>query len=146
MSVNQNPYNKWKSLRRNGDYRDNTSQVTSLVRQQLSEPEYLRASNRVNPGPNRNTRAKMADNTEQIPHVFGPEDMWGWQSWTSKYNFLPSELAPTLFEEDYTIPGISYKPYNSVGGASYLPDGLNYYNYFDISLDQNIYFPEWDNF
>lgn len=124
MAVFKNPYKEWQNLRNTSDYRSTDTQVTSIVRQQLSQSEYLRSSNRVNPGPNRNLRVKIAENSAQIPHVFGSEDMWGWQIWSSrKYqsNLASVVIAPGLLLEGLLeqVPGVSYHPYNSVGGASY---------------------------
>lgn len=124
MAVFKNPYREWQNLRNKSDYRSTDTQITSLVRQQLSQPEYLRTSNRVNPGPNRISRIKIAESNPQIPHVLGSEDMWGWQIWASKKyqnNLFSSYLAPGLLMEGVIeqVPGVSYQPYNLVGGASY---------------------------
>lgn len=121
MAVRENPYRKWQVGRENSDYRCTDTQVTSLVKQQLSQPEYLRTSNRVNPGPYRVKRTKIADSTPQIPHVFGPEDMWGWQPWADLSNVV--ELGSSGLGEISTlidIPGATYYPYNKVGGATYV--------------------------
>ncbi len=131
MAVRENPYRKWQSDRQVSDYRANTTQVTSLVRQQLSQPEYLRTSNRVNPGPYKVKRTKIADSSPQIPHVFGPEDMWGWQPWTepgvgTNYGSIGG-LSQTLSPID--IPGATYYPYNRVGGATYVDMGVNSSSY-----------------
>lgn len=122
MAVNENPYEKWQELKANSDYRSTDTQINSLVRQQLSQGEYLRNSNRVNPGPRRNYRADLADSRDQIPHPFGSEDMWGWQSWT-QINPIdlpePAEadgLLETIVDAD--IPGKNYAPLGEVGGAS----------------------------
>lgn len=123
MAVNRNPYESWQELGANSDYRSTDTQMTSLVRQQLSQPEYLRNSNRVNPGPRRNHRANVADSKDQIPHPFGSEDMWGWQQWTQ---VNPSDLvevpeAENIFEaiDDVNVPGKTYDPVGEVGGASF---------------------------
>lgn len=122
MAVNQNPYESWQELKDNSDYRSTDTQITSLVRQQLSQQEYLRTSNRVNPGPLRNYRAGVADSNDQAPHPFGSEDMWGWQSWAT---IEPDGLteppeAENLLEvtRDENIPGKDYSPFGEVGGAS----------------------------
>lgn len=134
VAVRENPYNKWKEGRKNSDYRCTDTQVTSLVRQQLSQPEYLRSANRVNPGPLRNKRTAIANSTPQIPHVFGPKDMWGWQPWTKNVTIAgPSGLAeavPTI-----EIPGASYYPYNKVGGATYVDMQMNSSSYTSTLVD-----------
>lgn len=81
MAVQKNPYIEWQKHRANADYRCTDTQVASMVRQQLSEDRFLRTRNRVNPGPFRNLRANLADSRSQVPHVFSPDDMWGWQDW-----------------------------------------------------------------
>ena len=122
MAVNTNPYREWEHLRETSDYRSTDTQVTSLVRQQLSQSEYLTSSNRVNPGPLRNTRAQMADAVPEVPHVVGSEDMWGWQQWAEEFDPLrPSSAQATELKEEYInqeIPGKSYRPTNKVEGAS----------------------------
>jgi hypothetical protein len=122
MAVSRNPYESWQKLRQNSDYRSTDTQVTSLVRQQLSQEEFLTRSNRVNPGPDRNLRASMASNSQQIPHVMAPEDMWGWQQWAhnNSANTSQSNLATGLKEQSTaeSVPGGSYTPYNRVGGAT----------------------------
>lgn len=135
MAVNNNPYRVWQKLRQNSDYRSTDTQITSLVRQQLSQSEYLRSSNRVNPGPQRNTRAQIANNASQNPHVFASEDMWGWQKWiTSKDEFKLINLGTNLIEAIDYIPGTSYLDSN-VGGmsyASYFPSVSN-----SVQMDLN---------
>lgn len=119
MAVRENPYNKWLLNRQNSDYRCTDTQVNSLVKQQLSQAEYLRTRNRVNQGPYRMKRAQLADSRPQIPHVFGPEDMWGWQPWTSVLSFtVKNGLKEYISPID--IPGATYYPYNRVGGATYV--------------------------
>lgn len=115
MAVKENPYNKWGSNRENSDYRCNDTQVNSLVKQQLSQPEYLTSSNRVNPGPFRNKRAAAAELLPQVPHVFGNEDLWGWQAWAD-----PS-LNETLPYEDSGLSEL--KRVEDIPGASYTEDG-----------------------
>jgi hypothetical protein len=122
VAVNENPYESWQELKTNSDYRSTDTQINSLVRQQLSQPEYLRNSNRVNPGPRRNYRAGAADSKAQIPHPVGSEDMWGWQQWAQ---VNPADLteppeADNLLEvvKDADIPGKNYDPLGEVGGAS----------------------------
>ena len=122
MAVNENPYESWQELKTNSDYRSTDTQINSLVRQQLSQPEYLRNSNRVNPGPRRNSRANLADSKAQVPHPLGSEDMWGWQQWAQ---VNPEDLteppeADNLLEvvKDADIPGKNYDPLGEVGGAS----------------------------
>lgn len=121
MAVDKNPYKEWQSDRQNDDYRCTNTQITLLTRQQLSQPNYLRGSNRVNPGPNRNLRAKLADETPQLPHPWGSEDMWGWQKWTSiSETIRETPLANGLVEKlsETEIPGKDYSPFGEVGGAS----------------------------
>lgn len=122
MAVNQNPYESWQRLRSTSDYRSTDTQITSLVRQQMSQPEYLRSSNRVNPGPERNRRANIASNNQQDPHPVGSEDMWGWQQWTtvSPASLVEPPEAEGLLEQalDSDIPGKDYSPYGEVGGAT----------------------------
>ena len=122
MAVDKNPYESWQQLKTNSDYRSTDTQIASLVRQQLSQSEYLRDSNRVNPGPRRNYRADLADSRSQIPHPLGSEDMWGWQPWTQvDPSDLPDsteadELLETIADAD--IPGKNYAPLGKIGGAS----------------------------
>ena len=126
MAVRENPYKKWQTNRENSDYRCTDTQVTSLVRQQLSQTEYLRTSNRVNPGPYRVKRTKIANSTPQIPHVFGPQNMWGWQPWTNPNINL--DVGISGLNEHISIidiPGATYYPYNRVGGATYVDMELN---------------------
>lgn len=118
-------------MRNSSDYRSRETQISSLTRQMLSSPEYLRDRNRVNPGPSRNLRAKGAAMAGQVPHLLGNEDYWGWQKWTEESEYLSitpyasglrerinreeipgvGELtlligfSPTIFEEEYTLPG-----------------------------------------
>jgi hypothetical protein len=126
MAVRENPYKKWQVGRQNSDYRCTDTQATSLVRQQLSQTEYLKTSNRVNPGPYRMKRAKIATSSPQVPHVFGPEDMWGWQPWTnSDINLTPGVSGLSEHVTPMDIPGATYYPYNRVGGATYVDMELN---------------------
>jgi hypothetical protein len=119
VAVRENPYNKWKSNREKSDYRCTDTQVNSLVKQQLSQPEYLTSRNRVNPGPYRVKRARIADSLPQIPHVLGPDDMWGWQPWTYSVSVVGTNgLSEAVSLVD--IPGATYYPYNRVGGATYV--------------------------
>ena len=122
MAVNNNPYAKWEELKASSDYRSTDTQITSLVRQQLSQSDYLRTSNRVNPGPYRNLRSQAADSKPQVPHPLGSEDMWGWQQWTQvdPSGLQEPDLAENLFEEsaDAETPGKTYDPIDKVGGAS----------------------------
>ncbi len=122
VAVNENPYENWQELKANSDYRSTDSQINSLVRQQLSQPEYLRSSNRVNQGPLRNYRAGIADSKAQVPHPLGSEDLWGWQQWPQVYSsgVIDSEEAEDLLEviEDDLIPGKTYGPLGEIGGAS----------------------------
>jgi hypothetical protein len=122
MAVSKNPYGEWENLRQNSDYRSTDTQVNSLVKTQLSNPEFLRTSNRVNPGPYRNLRARVADNSDQIPHPFGSEDLWGWQEWADETASLiqQPEIADNLLEIQDTalVPGKDYLPYGEVEGAS----------------------------
>lgn len=148
MAVSRNPYREWQRGRLVGDYRNTDTQVTSLVRQQLSQSEYLRSSNRVNPGPYRNTRVEIAEQADIIPHVFGSEDMWGWQSWTysTTDNFITSSLASSLLELDgSTVPGSSYRPYNEVGGASYISDDTPPTQSVEIGLELPINIPSYSD-
>ncbi len=112
MAINSSssPYESWEGSRSNSDYRDKTTQNTSYVRQALSQDRYLRSSNRVNPGPSYATRANMANNSQQNPHVYGSEDMWGWQNWTEKATRKSSSLAPGLYESGplTDAPGTQY--------------------------------------
>jgi hypothetical protein len=121
MATNTNPYNSWQTLRQNSDYRSRETQSQALVRQQLSQPEFLSETNRVNPGPKQVTRTKMADSSSQVPHVLSPEDMWGWQNWANKPALTTSSVSPQLKEQTQSteIPGGSYYPNQKVGGMSY---------------------------
>lgn len=136
MAVRENPYNKWLTGRESSDYRCTDTQVTSLVRQQLAQAEYLKTQNRVNPGPYRMKRTKIADSSPQIPHVLGPQNMWGWQPWTNPNISLdsnPSGLSEHISIID--IPGATYYPYNRVGGATYVDMELNTGSYQSDLID-----------
>lgn len=99
MSVQRNPYSHWEGERSNSDYRSRETQASSLTRQMMRQPEYLTTSNRVNPGPRRNLRARTAESTVQIPQNFLNEDIWGWQGWTeiSEY-YTQSDVSNNLLE------------------------------------------------
>ena len=120
MAINSSnaPYESWKTLRQNSDYRARTTQNMAYVREALSQDKYLKSSNRVNPGPSRNTRASMANNSEQNPHVYGSEDMWGWQNWADKRTKKASTLAPGLVEVNSSVdaPGTQYPGPSRVNG------------------------------
>jgi hypothetical protein len=109
MAVQQNPYQYWDSERSEADYRSHETQASSLTRQMLGQPEYLRSRNRVNPGPMRNARAQAADSVPQVPHTTCNEDVWGWQRWTETGEYLiPSPVSSNLLEEATSgseIPG-----------------------------------------
>lgn len=123
MAVNRNPYASWQELRSSSDYRSKETQISALVRQQLSQEDYLLTSNRVNPGPKRNRRALAASIATQLPHPVGSEDMWGWQSWarSGMYVAASPSLSTGLKEELLLnqIPGADYSHLpGEVGGAS----------------------------
>lgn len=144
MAVSRNPYQNWEDSRNNSDYRCTDTQVTSLVRQQLSQSEYLTSSNRVSPGPRRVKRTRIATEARQIPHVLSQEDMWGWQSWTRIPSSILQEsgLATGLVETYpyYNIPGGSYDASNRIGGGAYTYDYSDFEQYSpDFS---SIPFPE----
>ncbi len=108
MAVQINPYLRWVEVRQNSDYRSRETQASSLTRQMLSQAEYLRNRNRVNPGPLRNLRDNAADSAQQIPHGTCNEDIWGWQKWTEEGEYLlPTDLATNLLERQNLkdIPG-----------------------------------------
>lgn len=107
LAVDKNPYREWESLRASSDYRSRETQASSLTRQMLSRPEYLRDSNRVNPGPLRNLRARAADSKTQEPHITCNEDVWGWQRWTEAEEYVTqSELSSNLLEQSTSKDGI----------------------------------------
>jgi len=122
MAVNKNPYQAWQDHQASSDYRSTDTQLSSLVRQQLSQQSYLTTSNRVNPGPQRNTRAAQATLASQLPHPLGSEDLWGWQQWTeiSQLGLVEPAIAENLLEvaQDADIEGKDYSPYGEQGGAS----------------------------
>jgi hypothetical protein len=121
MAVDKSPYEEWSKLKSNSDYRSTDSQMNSLVRQQLSKDSFLRTSNRVNPGPQRNKRARIANSKQQIPHPLGSQDLWGWQKWAEESNNLTqSNLAENLLEvkNSSNIPGVDYSPLSKIHGAS----------------------------
>lgn len=98
MAVKSNPYRYWEDKRDTSDYRSKETQASSLARQMMSQPEYLRDSNRVNPGPRRNTRADSADAKQQTPHNTTNEDVWGWQPWI-EVGIQNSDVSNNLKEE-----------------------------------------------
>lgn len=105
MAVKKNPYENWRSIRDNSDYRSRETQASALTRQILSQPEYLTSQNRVNPGPLRNTRASTADLLTEKPHDARNEDIWGWQPWAEKgYILEGSHLSSNLLEKDTVNP------------------------------------------
>ena len=113
------PYESWKQLKQAADYRDNTTQNQHYVKQALAQDRYLRSSNRVNSGPNRNTRATMANNSQQNAHVYGSEDMWGWQKWAETATRQSSTLAPGLYESPVgPPPGTTFPGPSRVQGWS----------------------------
>lgn len=120
MAINSNntPYESWEELRRTSDYRAKTTQNNAYVRQALSQDRYLRSSYRVNQGPGYQTRINMANNSPQNPHVYGSEDMWGWQNWTEKSVRNTSSLAPGLYEASplTDAPGTQYPGPSRVQG------------------------------
>ena len=121
VAVSKNPYREWENLKSSSDYRSTDTQITSLVRQQLSKESFLRTSNRVNPGPYRNLRAKVADSKAQLPHPLGSEDLWGWQKWTEDIqNSQETNLAENLLDvkNKAEVPGKDYLPFGEVSGAS----------------------------
>lgn len=133
MPVNKIPYREWERQRRYGDYRNTDTQITTFVRQQLSGDDYLRNSNRVNQGPNRNKRVNQAKSSPIIPHVFGSKDMWGWREWANSLGKDFIVYGDTgLIELEGVIPGTSYLAYNLVGGASVIEENL--YSTESISL------------
>lgn len=108
MAVQQNPYEYWSDERSESDYRSRETQASALTRQMLRQPDYLLRSNRVNPGPERNTRARTADALAQVPHHTSNEDVWGWQRWTETKEYVaPSPVSSNLLERDNEgdIPG-----------------------------------------
>lgn len=109
MAVQESPYRYWEDGRDESDYRSRETQASSFTRQMLRQPEYLRDRNRVNPGPERNLRSRVADATAQTPHHTCSEDVWGWQRWTETGEYLtPSEVSSNLLEQDTDrsdIPG-----------------------------------------
>ena len=121
MAVENNPFQEWQRLRSTGDYRITDTQATSLVRQQLSQPEYLTSSNRVNPGPFRNTRANIAGVAAPVPHALGLEDMWGWQPWFDQGRQVSeSTLSDNLLEVD-TISPNDPGSYPDLNQPAYVP-------------------------
>lgn len=164
MAVQQNPFERWITVRENSDYRSKETQASSLTRQMLSQPEYLRNTNRVNPGPYRNLRARDADIAGQTPHITGNEDIWGWQRWTEGSEYLAvSEVSSSLREpaNPEEIPGVSATisitystyplpdeyvplPVPTPGGTSYA-GGINYVRQtpaFEWVITHNLgYFP-----
>jgi|TARA_A100001011_G_scaffold400165_1_gene512887 hypothetical protein len=120
MAINSNnaPYESWKASKQNADYRDKLTQNTAYVREALAQDRYLKSSNRVNSGPSRNTRAAMANNSQQNPHVYGSEDMWGWQNWANTRAKKASTLAPGLYEvsSNTDAPGTQYPGPSRVNG------------------------------
>jgi hypothetical protein len=127
MAVNKNPYESWKDLRDNSDYRSTDTQLTSFVRQQLSQDDYLTKRNRVNSGPDYKARVAQSASEAQIPHVLSAEDMWGWQRWPSENptgELISTDLSNNLVQEvkPENVPGTSYYPYNNVTGATFSVD------------------------
>jgi hypothetical protein len=109
LAVQENPYNNWDSERSEADYRSHETQASALTRQMLKQPEFLLLSNRVNPGPLRNLRARAADSATQSPHTTCNEEMWGWQGWTETSQYLTdSDVSNNLLEKSTDksdIPG-----------------------------------------
>jgi hypothetical protein len=109
LAVQENPYGHWENERSESDYRSRETQASVLTRQMLRQPRFLLRSNRVNPGPLRNLRARAAESAQQIPHSTCNEEIWGWQQWTDTKEYLQaSEVSSNLLEEDTdpcSIPG-----------------------------------------
>ena len=93
----EDPYDYWLKVQRDKDFRSRETQTTTFTRQTLKDPEYLYTSNRVNPGPLRNTRATVAELAEQTPHDFGNEDLWGWSEW-QREDLIASDCSDSLLE------------------------------------------------
>jgi len=142
MPVNKIPYREWERQRKYGDYRNTDTQITTFVRQQLSSSEYLRNSNRVNQGPNRNKRVNQAKSSSIIPHIFGSKDMWGWRSWANGpgKDFVVYENSG-LIEAEGITPGTSYLPYNLVGGASVIEENLSSVESVTLSYESTVSVP-----
>lgn len=123
MAVNKNPYESWKNLRDNSDYRSTDTQLSSFVRQQLSQGDYLTKRNRVNSGPDYKARAAQSALEDQIPHVLNAKDMWGWQKWPTG-ELISTNLSSNLVQKvkPESVPGTSYYPYNNVTGATFSVD------------------------
>lgn len=101
MAVQSDPYRYWEGERENSDYRSRQTQASSLTRQMLRQVEYLRNSNRVNPGPNRNARSRAADTLPQFSHNTCSEDLWGWQKWAEpRENLTKSDVSNNLLEKE----------------------------------------------
>lgn len=135
MAVSNNPYQNWLREKGRSDYRSRTTQIASLVRQMMTRPEYLRTVNRVNPGPQRNTRAAKSDLYGSYPERVGTEDLWGWQPWAEEgFYRVQSELSSNLFEESGVITGqliINEQPVEVPDSAESIiittpPRGFNY--------------------
>jgi hypothetical protein len=109
LAVQKNPYQHWGDESSESDYRSRETQASALTRQMLRQTEYLLRSNRVNPGPSRNLRARAADSVAQEPHTPCNEEIWGWQQWTQTEDYLTSsDVSSNLLEESTEssdIPG-----------------------------------------
>ena len=108
VAINKNPYNEWNNAKQSADYRSKQTQISSYVKQQLSESRYLYSANRINPGDNYVTRKNISSSTPQVPHLLGKEDMWGWQRWAeiNTSTGIDSTLASELLEgPSEGIPG-----------------------------------------
>ena len=116
MAVQTNPYQNWEDIKTGSDYRSRETQSSALTRQMLRQPEYLTDRNRVNPGPSRNLRARVANTQSQVPHEVRNEDIWGWQLWTDKdYHLIDSTLSNNLLEETEVGGG----DYEQIGQPTY---------------------------
>lgn len=125
MGVITTPYEDWELGRSEQDYRSDQTQASSYTRNLLSQADYLRCGNRVNPGPSRNTRALNADSKSQVPHNLCNEDIWGYQKWTEP-RLSSSSLAPELLEEHKVCPVeevVCPAPVPTLDDVEYIIDG-----------------------
>lgn len=109
----QEPYEHWESSLNLRDYRSMETQASSFTRQILKNSQNLYCSNRVNTGPFRATRAKIAEQKIQIPHNTLKEDLWGWHPWTD-----PAHRNTVSQSSEFLLEGYSPSPGYSLGDNS----------------------------
>lgn len=98
------PYFDWINYRNSTPVSNNT-QNTQYVKQVLSQNEYQKYNYRVDNGPDYDRRRYISYLSQQDPHCYGVEKMFGYQQWTDRsFRYLNSGLNIEYIKPD--IPGL----------------------------------------